>query len=79
MNPLVNDFWQEYLEKYANTHKRPRAVERTETFWKQLLEFTNAQRLGDVTKKDIEDFKLWRKKKGNAFTASTPRNLWRPR
>ncbi len=65
-NPPVNDFWQEYLQRYANPHKRPRAVQRTESFWKQLLEFTNAQRLGDITKKDIEDFKQWRKDKGNA-------------
>ena len=65
-NPLVEVFWDEYLRNYANGHKRPRAIERTESFWRQLLEFTNAKRLGDITRKDIEDFKTWRTSLGNS-------------
>lgn len=65
-NPPVDEFWQDYLHTYAIPHKRPRAVQRTESFWRQLLEFTDAQRLGDITKRDIEEFKRWRKKQGNA-------------
>lgn len=65
-NPSVAIFWEEYLEKYARTHKRPRSVMRTEVAWRQLIEFTGAQRLGDIAKSDIESFKHHRKKKGNA-------------
>ena len=65
-NPLVDDFWSQYLSTYATDHKRPGAIRRTTTFWKQLLEFTHAARLGDITPKKLEDFKRWRKKKGNS-------------
>ncbi len=65
-NPTVVAFWEEYLAGYARSHKRPRSVMRTEVAWRQLMEFTGAQRLGDITKSDIESFKAHRKKRGNA-------------
>ena len=65
-NPRVEEFWEEYLDGYARSHKRPRAVMRTEVAWRQLTEFTQAERLGDIAKSDIEAFKVHRKKQGNA-------------
>ena len=67
-NLSVEDFWQLYLDRYARTHKRKRSVERTESFWKQLLESTKAKRLGDITKDDIERFKIWRTQLGNSYS-----------
>lgn len=65
-NPSVDVFWSKYVNEYAKEHKRPRAIERTESFWCQLLDFTKAQRLGDISKRDIEAFKLRRRQLGNS-------------
>lgn len=64
-NPPVDIFWERYLE-YANAHLRERTIEIQTLFWGQLMEFTKAQRLGDIRQKDIEEFKRWKKEKGAA-------------
>ncbi len=64
-NPPVDLFWERYLE-YAHQHLRDRTIEIQSLFWRQLMEFTEAQRLGDVTRNDIEGFKKWKKDRGAA-------------
>jgi len=64
-NPAVNVFWARYLA-YAYDHLRESTVEIQTLFWKQLMQFTGAQRLGDIRQEDVEAFKKWKKDKGAA-------------
>jgi len=64
-NPPIDVFWEDYL-RWARDHKRPQSIQRETIFWKQLMEFAQPQRLGDVTSQDIEGFKRWRRERGNS-------------
>ena len=64
-NPKVADFWKVYL-RWAKEHKRPSAIERSTTFWNQLVGFTGANRIDEITRSGVERFKIWRKQEGNA-------------
>lgn len=65
VNPEVNSFWQKYLA-WAEDHNRPKTIEIKTNFWVQLMAFTRAKRLGDITRQDIEAFKKWKKGNGAA-------------
>jgi len=55
-NPLLDEFWQLYLE-WAESHKRPNTIYTERIFWNQLVTHTKIQKLGDLTPKLIERFK----------------------
>lgn len=52
----VDAFWKEYL-RWAKNHKRPATLEAEKIFWRQFVELTRPQMLGDITKRDVEKFK----------------------
>lgn len=65
-NLRVDDFWKAYLEQHALPRKRSASIQRTEIVWRQLLEFTGAKRVSDITPDSIRNFMVWRKSKGNS-------------
>ncbi len=62
-NPEVEEFEREYFA-WAEQHKRESTIAIEKNYWRQLLEFTGAKRLGDVRPRDIERFKSILKRKG---------------
>jgi hypothetical protein len=56
LNPTIEEFEAEYFA-WAETHKRPSTRSMERQFWKQLVDFTGARRLGDINKRDIERLK----------------------
>ncbi|NIA13113.1 MAG: tyrosine-type recombinase/integrase [Nitrospiraceae bacterium] len=65
-NPLVGVLWEQYVEWAESGHIGARTLERKREFWQQLMTCCNPQRLGDLTPADIEKWKRWRRKEGNA-------------
>ena len=62
-NPTMDDFWESFM-RWAHCNRAARTVEEYGNWFRQLREFTGAERLGDVTNKDIEDFKIALTKQG---------------
>jgi integrase len=52
-----------YLD-WANDHKRPRAIEESKRAFLEFMGFVQLERVGAVTRLDIERFKQWHLKKG---------------
>ena len=59
----VETFWSEYWA-WARDHKRPRTLELEQLCWKKFVEFAKPEKLGNVTKQDVERFKAKRKRDG---------------
>ena len=55
-NPYCHEFWAGFSE-WARVHRSPAALEEYDNWFKQLIEHTGAQRLGDITRRHIESFK----------------------
>lgn len=55
-NPTVDEFWGAYVP-WAVDHKRPNTVKADRTAWETLLRFTDAQRVGDIKPRSIEQLK----------------------
>ncbi len=64
-NPAVGEFWDCY-HAWLQEHRRPETIKVQTVFWRQLVEFTRAKRLGDIKRADIERFKAHRKRLGKA-------------
>jgi integrase len=64
-NPRVEEFWAAYAE-WAKDHKRQSSCTRTAIFWEQLMEYSEARRVGDISSNVIEGFKRARKALGNS-------------
>jgi len=62
-NPSVDEFERDYFA-WAEQHKRPATIAIEKNYWGQLLEYTGANRLGDIRQRDIEGFKSILKRKG---------------
>ncbi len=56
-------FWSEYCE-WSSNNKRPRTLEIEGQFWNQFMEFAKPELLGDVTVRQVEEFKDHEKKRG---------------
>jgi integrase len=54
-NPTIEEFWDWYLP-WLQTNRRARTVECYSAWWKQFIRLIRPERLGDVTKADIERF-----------------------
>jgi len=65
---LVDLFWPKYLE-WMQAHRRPNTITIKAHFWRRLIAFSGARRLGDVTCKTIEAFKAHMKDGGAADTS----------
>ena len=48
-------------------HREPATLAVQTIFWNQLIEFTRAERLGDITQQDVEAFKIHRYLKGKTL------------
>jgi len=69
-NPSLDRLWEKY-EEWAVKHVRPRTIDTTRTNWEHLVEFTGAERLGDISRADAEAFKHQRIQQGNSqYTAN---------
>ena len=52
-NPRCDEFWTAFLE-WLQVHRSPSTVEEYANWFKQIMEYTGAQLLGDITRHDIE-------------------------
>ncbi len=64
-NALIGDFWPEY-QFWASQHLEPATRALHERFWGYLMEHAQPKRLGDVTPRDLESYKTWRRSVGNS-------------
>jgi len=64
-NPTCKAFWSDYVE-WMREHREPATLRVQSVFWKQLMDFTKAKHLGDITKQDLEAFKRFREANGIA-------------
>lgn len=62
-NPTVDAFWQPFL-RWAEMNRSRQAITEYRGWFIQLMDFTKAERMGDITSVDIEDFKTALRKQG---------------
>jgi hypothetical protein len=55
-NPTVEDFWGRFYH-WTVTNRAPSTVKEYAIWFHQLIRFTGAERMGDVTREDTEAFK----------------------
>jgi len=67
INPTCDEFWDKY-EEWMKKHREPATLAVQTIFWNQLLQFTKAKRLGDITQQNIESFKIYRRENGKTPT-----------
>ena len=62
-NPTLDEFWRDF-HAWATGHRSQSTVEEYTNWFTQLREFTRADRLGEITRTDIEAFKAALGKQG---------------
>ena len=73
-NERIDKFWKAYIRWMEGSEKAPATIALHEYFWKQLTEFTQATRLGDISREDIEALKVWMRKKKRPNSPQTVNN-----
>lgn len=67
-NPTFDEFWPQYIAWAEAGHIGPRTLDRKKDFWTQFRRIVKCERLRDVGAEDVEAFKRWRRREGNAPT-----------